>query len=78
MTIRKQGLGSPEILEGLSLRTMVIDHLITIIYTIGFIVAGLSLITIRIDYLVVLAIAYVIVFGLEGLGLFSSKMVTQQ
>ncbi|HUU64677.1 MAG TPA: prenyltransferase [Dehalococcoidales bacterium] len=78
VTIRKHGLRDVKIQEGLSLRTMLIDHLITIIYTIGFIVAGLSLITIRIDYLVVLAIAYVFVFGLEGLGLFSSKMVTQQ
>jgi hypothetical protein len=57
---------------------MLIDHLITIIYTVGFIVAGLSLITIRIDYLIVIAIAYIFVFALEGLGLFSSKMVIQQ
>ena len=78
MTIRRQDLGRKEILEGLSLRTMLIDHLITIIYTIGFIVAGLSLIAIRIDYLIVIAIAYILVFGLEGLGIFSSKIVTQQ
>lgn len=77
-TIRKQGLGNPEILEGLSMRTMLIDHLVTIIYTVGFIVAGLSLIAIRIDYLIILAVAYILVFGLEVLGLFSSKMVTQQ
>jgi len=57
---------------------MLIDHLVTIIYTIGFIVAGLSLIAIRIDYLIILAVAYIFVFGLEVLGLFSSKMVTQQ
>jgi len=78
MTIKKRGLDNTKIQEGLSLRTMLIDHLITIIYTIGFIVAGLSLITIRIDYLIVIALAYIFVFGLEGLGLFSSKMVTQQ
>ncbi|MFQ5997264.1 MAG: prenyltransferase [Dehalococcoidales bacterium] len=77
-TIRRRGLGTVEIQEGLSLRTMLIDHLITIIYTIGFIIAGLSLITIRIDYLIILAVAYVFVFALEGLGLFSSKIVTQQ
>ena len=77
-TIRKHGLGTPEILEGLSMRTMLIDHLVTIIYTIGFIIAGLSLIAIRIDYLIMLAVAYIFVFGLEVLGLFSSKMVTQQ
>ena len=78
MTIRRHDLSSTGILEGLSLRTMLIDHLITIIYTIGFIVAGLSLIAIRIDYLIVIVIAYILVFGLEGLGIFSSKMVTQQ
>ena len=78
MTIKRRGLGTTEIQEGLSMRTMLIDHLITIIYTIGFIVAGLSLIAIRIDYLIVIAIAYILVFGLEGLGIFSSKMVTQQ
>jgi 1,4-dihydroxy-2-naphthoate octaprenyltransferase len=78
MTIRRHDLSSTGILEGLSLRTMLIDHLITIIYTVGFIVAGLSLIAIRIDYLIVIAIAYILVFGLEGLGIFSSKVVTQQ
>ena len=78
MTIKRRGLSSTEIQEGLSLRTMLIDHLITIIYTIGFIVAGLSAITVRIDYLIIIAIAYVFVFALEGVGLFSSKMVTQQ
>ena len=77
-TIGRQGLGDVKIQERLSLSTMLIDHLITIIYTIGFIVAGLSLISIRIDYLVVLVIAYVFVFGLEVLGIFSSKIVTQQ
>jgi len=77
-TIKKRGLLDTKIQEKLSLSTMLIDHLITIIYTIGFIVAGLSVITIRVDYLIVMAVAYVFVFGLEGLGLFSSKMVTQQ
>lgn len=77
-TIRRHGLSDTKIQERLSLSTMLIDHLITFIYTIGFIIAGLSLIAIRIDYLIIIAIAYVFVFGLEGLGLFSSKMVTQQ
>jgi len=77
-TIKKRGLLDTKIQEKLSLSTMLIDHLITIIYTIGFIIAGLSVITIRVDYLIVIAVAYVFVFGLEGLGLFSSKMVTQQ
>ena len=74
-TIKQHGLVKTEILESLSLRTMLIDHLITIIYTVGFIVAGLSLITIRIDYLIALAASYIFVFALEGLGLFSSNGV---
>lgn len=78
MTIRKHGLGSTQLQEKLSLSTMLIDHLITFIYTIGFIVVGLSSTAIRIDYLIIIAIAYILVFGLEGLGVFSSKMVTQQ
>jgi len=78
MTIRRHDLGSTKIQEKLSLSTMLIDHLITFIYTIGFIVAGLSLIAIRIDSLIIIVIAYIFVFALEGLGLFSSKMVTQQ
>jgi 1,4-dihydroxy-2-naphthoate octaprenyltransferase len=77
-TIKKRGLLDTKIQEKLSLSTMLIDHLITFIYTIGFIIVGLSSVAIRIDYLIVIAIAYIFVFGLEGLGLFSSKMVTQQ
>jgi organic radical activating enzyme len=69
VTLKRKGLDSREVKEGLSLRTMLFDHLITIIYAITFIVAGLSLITIRLDYLVILAVTFVLVFGLEGLGI---------
>lgn len=78
MTIKRQGFSDAKTQEGLSLKTMLIDHLITFIYTIGFIVAGLSSIDIRLDYLIIIAAAYVFVFALEGLGIFSSKVVTQQ
>ncbi len=78
LTIRRKGLAGREVQQSLSLSTMVFDHLITIIYTISFIIAGLGLIEVRIDYLIWLAVAFVIVFGLEGLGVACSRMVLQE
>jgi len=77
-TIKKRGLMGREVQEPLSMSTMVFDHLITIIYAISFIVAGLGMIEVRIDYLIWLASAFVIVFGLEGLGVACSRMVLQE
>ncbi len=77
-TIFKKGLADREVQQPLSLSTMVFDHLITIIYAISFIVAGLGMIEIRIDYLIILAAAFVIVFGMEGLGVACSRMVLQE
>lgn len=77
-TIRRKGLTSRDVQQSLSLSTMVFDHLITIIYAISFIVAGLGMIEIRIDYLLILSAAFVIVFGLEGLGVACSRMVLQE
>ena len=77
-TIRRKGLAGRETQELLSMSTMVFDHLITIIYAISFIVAGLGMIEVRIDYLLVLAAAFIIVFGLEGLGIACSRMVLQE
>jgi 1,4-dihydroxy-2-naphthoate octaprenyltransferase len=77
-TIRRKGLAGREVQESLSMSTMVFDHLITIIYAISFIVAGLGMIEIRIDYLLILSAAFVIVFGLEGLGVACSRMVLQE
>ena len=78
LTLKRTGLVSKEVQEALSLRTMLIDHLITIIYTITFIVAGLSLITVRLDYLIILAVAFIAVFGLEGLGIACSRAIVQE
>jgi len=77
-TIRKKGLAGREIQESLSMSTMVFDHLITIIYAVSFIVAGLGMIEVRIDYLIILAVAFIIVFGLEGLGIACSRMALQE
>ncbi len=77
-TIRRKGLASRDIQQSLSLSTMVFDHLITIIYAISFIVAGLGMLEIRIDYLLILSAAFIIVFGLEGLGVACSRMVLQE
>ena len=78
VTLKRKGLTGRQVQEGLSLRTMLLDHLITIIYAITFIVAGLSLATIRLDYLIILAVAFIIVFGLEGLGIACSRIVLQE
>ncbi len=78
LTIRRKGLAGREAQESLSMSTMVFDHLITIIYAITFIVAGLGMIEVRIDYLIMLAVAFIIVFGLEGLGIACSRMVLQE
>ena len=77
-TIMRKGLAGREVQESLSMSTMVFDHLITIIYAVSFVVAGLGLIEVRIDYLIMLAAAFVIVFGLEGLGIACSRVVLQE
>jgi len=77
-TIRSKGLVGREVQESMSMSTMVFDHLITIIYAISFIVAGFGMIEVRVDYLIMLAAAFIIVFGLEGLGIACSRMVLQE
>jgi 1,4-dihydroxy-2-naphthoate octaprenyltransferase len=78
LTIRRKGLAVREVQESLSMSTMVFDHLITVIYAVSFIVAGLGAIEVRLDYLIMLAVAFIIVFGLEGLGIACSRMVLQE
>ena len=78
LTIKRKGLAGREVQQSLSMSTMVFDHLITIIYAVSFIIAGLGMIEIRIDYLIWLAAAFIIVFGLEGLGVACSRMVLQE
>ena len=78
VTLKRKGLAGRQAQESLSMSTMLLDHLITIIYAVSFVVAGLAMIEIRIDYLIWLAVAFVIVFGLEGLGIACSKMVLQE
>jgi 1,4-dihydroxy-2-naphthoate octaprenyltransferase len=77
-TIRRKGLAGRETQESLSISTMVFDHLITVIYAVSFTVAGLGMIEVRIDYLLILAAAFIIVFGLEGLSIACSRMVLQE
>jgi 1,4-dihydroxy-2-naphthoate octaprenyltransferase len=78
LTIKRKGLSGRDTQESMSMSTMVLDHLITIIYAVTFIVAGFGMIEVRIDYLIMLAIAFIIVFGLEGLGIACSRMVLQE
>jgi len=78
LTIRRQGLKDTRVQEGLSLRTMLVDHLITIIYSVAFLVAGASLMTGAAGEMVALIIIYLIIFGLEGLGVFCSSQLTRE
>jgi len=78
LAIRRQDINDIKVQEGLSIKTMVIDHLITIIYTVAFLTAGLGSVAITPIQLGLIAAAYIIVFSLEGLGIFSSRLVTQQ
>jgi len=78
LTIKRQDINDVKVQEGLSIKTMLIDHLITIIYTVAFLADGLGSVTITLAQLGLIAVAYIIVFSLEGLGIFSSKLVTQQ
>ena len=78
LTIVRKGLAGKALQESFSLRTMVFDHLITTIYAVSFIVAGLGMKEARIDHLIVLVVFFVVVFGLEGLGIASSRRVLSE
>ena len=78
VTLEKKGLATRKVQESLSLRTMLLDHLITIIYAVTFVVVGLSSGSLRLDYLIILSVAFLIVFALEGLGVACSKMVVRE
>lgn len=77
-SIFSQGLNEREVQASLSLRTMVFDHLITVIYAVGFIVVGLTAMELNINHLILLAAAFIIVFGLEGLGIACSRAVLSE
>jgi 1,4-dihydroxy-2-naphthoate octaprenyltransferase len=77
ISIRRDDINDSKVQEALSIKTMLIDHLITIIYTVTFLVAGVGSV-IAGSQIALIALVYIIVFSLEGLGIFSSKLVTQK
>jgi 1,4-dihydroxy-2-naphthoate polyprenyltransferase len=78
LTISRKGLADRQVQESLSLRTLVLDHLITVIYAVSFIVAGLDTMELNITHLIMLAAAFIVVFALEGVGIaFSRAPVTE-
>ena len=78
LTIFRKGLADRAVWEPLSLRTLVFDHLITIIYAVSFAAAGLSEMNLNIAHLIVLAAAFVVVFALEGVGIAFSRAVVKE
>ncbi len=77
-TIIKKGLSERGVQESLSMRTMVFDHLLTIIYAVSFIVVGLRAGELNIRHLIMLGAAFIIVFGLEGLAIFLPRAVASR
>ncbi len=75
LSIFRKGMGVREDRASLSLRTMVFDHLITVIYAVSFVVAGFRAMELNVTYLIILAAAFVCVFALEGLGIACSRAV---
>jgi len=73
LTLRQERLGDKQVQESLSIKTMLYDHLITIIYAVSFVIEGFKVDTPDTGQLLVLTAAFVIVFGLEGLSLAASK-----
>jgi 1,4-dihydroxy-2-naphthoate octaprenyltransferase len=78
LTIARGGLADRQVQESLSIRTVVYDHLITVIYAVSFIVAGLNIMALNANRLVMLAAAFVGVFLLEVLGLACAKSVVAE
>lgn len=74
-TLQKQGVKDRKIQESLSIRTMIYDHLITVIYAASFILEGFNVPGPNISQLIVLAAAFLVAFSLEGLGLVSSRAI---
>jgi len=76
VSLRKKGtLENTGAMEAVSLRTMLLDHLITFIYIVAFIVAGLGLAAVQRSDLVIIVILCVLVLGLEGLSVACSKSI---
>lgn len=75
-TVLKRNLSDRKVQESLSIRTMLFDHLITIIYAVSFALEGLNAREPNNSQLIILAAAFVIVFGLEVVGLISARAVS--
>ncbi len=76
LALRKKGnLENTKVLEAISLRTMLIDHLITFIYIAVFIIAGLGLRETGYNDLVIIGALAAVIFAFEGLGVFCSNLV---
>jgi len=72
-TVWKQGLAAKQTQESLSIRTVIFDHLITVIYAVSFILEGFNIKGPKVNQLFILAAAFIIVFGLEGVSLACSR-----
>jgi 1,4-dihydroxy-2-naphthoate octaprenyltransferase len=74
-SIYKKGLSGRAVQESLSVKTIVFDHLIIIIYAVSFIIAGFSAGERNIYHLIMLGAGFIIVFGLEALGTICPRLL---
>jgi 1,4-dihydroxy-2-naphthoate octaprenyltransferase len=72
-TVHMHGLGDKRFQESLSIRTTLYDHLITIIFAVSFAAEGFKLLNPNVNQLYLLAGAFVIAFGMEGMSLVFSN-----
>lgn len=78
LTISRKGLADRQVQEALSLRTLVFDHLITVIYAVSFIVTGLDAVELNINHLIMLTAAFIAVFLLEVIGIAFSRVAVSE
>lgn len=76
--LKRKGLNSREVQEQISIRTMIFDHLITIIYAFSFLIKGIKLYPEALVDLVFFVSILLLIFSLEGVGIYCSRMITQR
>jgi 1,4-dihydroxy-2-naphthoate octaprenyltransferase len=77
-TARRGDMDNPQVQETLSMKTMVIDHLITLIYAVAFVIVGLDSLALSWVQVGLISLLFVMVFSLEGIGVLSSKLIAQK
>lgn len=76
LTVAKRGF-TDENLEGLSIKITLIDHLITIVYTVSFVIVGWGLELAAKSALIIIGVLFLLGFVLEGLSFVSARALRE-